>query len=60
MKLIKTMEIAEAIIDVYQDEEGNIILGGFNWYEYNDYEKNKQTFNGQLKDEATKLHKVPE
>jgi len=42
MKLLKTLKIAEAIINVYQDEDGNIILGGFNWYEYFDYEKIKQ------------------
>lgn len=43
MKQIKTMKIGNAIIDVWQDDDGNIILGGINWYEYNDYEKLKET-----------------
>jgi len=39
MKLIKNIQIDKAMIDVWQDSEGNIILGGFNWIEYNDYIK---------------------
>jgi hypothetical protein len=39
MKLIKTLKVGKAIIDIWQDHEGDVIIGGFNWYEYNDYEK---------------------
>ena len=39
MKLLRTIRVGNATIDVWQDEEGTIIVGGLGWVEYNDYEK---------------------
>lgn len=38
MKLVKTLKIGKAVIDIWQDDDGTIIVGGHHWYEYNDYE----------------------
>jgi len=38
MKHIKTIAIKDAVIDIWEDDEGTIIVGGVGWVEYNDYE----------------------
>jgi len=42
MKLLRTLKIKDAIIHVWQDDDGSIILGGLGWYEYSDYENLKK------------------
>ena len=36
-KLLRTINIGNTVIDVWQDCDGKIILGGFGWIEYYDY-----------------------
>jgi len=37
MDLVKTIKINNAVIHVWKDGKGTIILGGHNWIEYYDY-----------------------
>ena len=37
MKLKKTIKIGKAIIDIWEDGDGSMVIGGFGWYEYFDY-----------------------
>jgi len=37
MTLLKTIMINDAIIDIWRDKDGTIILGGVGWIEYYDY-----------------------
>ena len=47
MKKLVTLTFDHAdptsIVDIWQDEEGKIILGGFGWFEHYQYEKIKAT-----------------
>lgn len=42
MRLVKTIKVGKAIIDIWQDDDGDVVVGGLNWYEYYDYMEKKK------------------
>lgn len=58
MKLKRTIKVGKAVIDVWEDDSGNIILGGIDWYEYFDYmQHNLETYHHERKTEKQTMSK---
>jgi len=60
MKKLAEIKIKDAFIDVWEDETGQIILGGWGWFEFFDYEKMKEVSGGSVNYRGSKANLVEE